>query len=108
MPTKQQEAVAVFNMAFRVFRTLDYPLRFAVTCLLGKGSQHKRIVRLATGVAFMGLGVAISHYGEAIFHTSHYWSMFFDGFGYFLHGMGLTPWLMVITDMLDDGELTPE
>jgi hypothetical protein len=103
-----QKQTAVGNVLFvanLAMRAVEWPMRFALAALLGRKCPYSRAVRLTVGLGFMGLGVSVAHASTG---DSESLRMVADGVGYFLHGMGLTPWLATLTDLLDDGQLTPE
>ena len=59
--------------------------------------RHNDMHRMLMGIAVMGIGVSVSkiHAEMIVF------KFFFDGFGYALHGIGLTPFIEKISNLME-------
>ena len=69
-------------------------------CALLLGKHHKPSHRMIAGVITMAVGIAIYKAGEHF--DSHAVAFITDAVGFFIHGMGLTPFLEHIAEEVAD------
>ncbi len=68
-------------------------------CALLLGKNHTHWHRLVAGAITMAAGIAIYKSGEHF--DSHAVAFMTDAVGFFIHGMGLTPYLELLADSVD-------
>ena len=65
-------------------------------CAIMLGHGHSHIHRMTAGVFIMGVGVTIAKLAHGIEFTVI--QMLVDGVGYGIHGLGLTPFIEVLSE----------
>lgn len=73
-------------------------------CALLLGKHHAHTHRMAVGLAVMSVGVMIAkceHYFEAVVVK-----FILDGMGYGIHGIGLTPFIELLSERTQEVETT--